>query len=278
MGDSVIYTFENTTPYVTDMGLEIDWQARYNIWPGFTYAAMSAIATAVGATPFTSEAAPKFVSDITQKIFDPRKLRFHMSDPSGYKATIDVVVRDRTLLATQAVAVRTAISGIGAYSVKKIDVIGEVWRDIYDWVVVPLDKVATVDAPRLNQRRRHSGRMDYDSDSGVEKIEKFSMQTDSTIQAPPSVYLDAISAAIENVNSPRSNDTSPSEPRYYKVKSLWTDPVGGAIRPQQTKIPVCDDDEDTILAVGELLSAITSVNSLSYHGECIAHFEKMIPA
>ncbi|MCT7948290.1 hypothetical protein NG798_00590 [Ancylothrix sp. C2] len=278
MADQVVYVFEGTSTYITDIGLSIDWVGRYNVWPGLSHAQMAPIASAAGATPYTPELAPKLVKDVLEKIFDPRRLKFTMRDPAGNRATIEIIVRDRLNIIPTAEAVRGAIQAIGSYRVNRIDLVGERWRDIYDWLVLPTDKVTTMDAPRLNQRRRFSGRMEYDSDDGREKIDKFSMQTSVTPPAAPPHYTDAVAVGIDNTSSPRTNDNSPSEPRHYVVKSLWTDALDGAVRSQQSKMPVCENDEDFIISVGELLAAVPSVNSLLYQGENMKFIEKLLSA
>lgn len=270
MADQLIYVFnDNSLPYVADNGIAIDWVGRINIWAGQTAASMAAIVAPTGATPFTLDDSPKFVKDLDESIFDPRKIKVSFTDNLGQNGKIEIILPNNTDSLADASAIADAIETLGA-TVNRVDLIGEKWRDIYD-IYAPPVKDITVTA-RYNARRRYNRRLNYTSSTlGIAYTEKVSMQSDQNGVIPTGLATPLGTAQVLT-NKAYSNETGRPKPRHYVVTQMYND--GTLDRKQQTKINVSSSVPTTIFDAGELLAALPASNRLSYKGEDIDKLER----
>lgn len=272
MADQIVYVFnDNSLPYVCDNGIAVDWVGRVNIWAGLTATEMATIVAPTGADVFTLDDSPKFVKDLDESIFDPRKIKVSFTDPQGINGKIEIILPNNTDSLANAEEISGAIEALGA-TVNRVDLIGEKWRDIYDLVAPPTKAIAT--GARFNARRRYNRRLSYISSSiggGIAYTERVSMQSDSN-GAIPTGLATPLATAQTLTNKSYSNETGRPDPRHYVVTTMFSD--GTLDRKQQTKVKVSSNAPAAIFDVGTLLGALPSSNRLSYKGEDIEKLER----
>ncbi len=272
MADQITYVFNDVLPYVTDTGFVMDWSGKYNIWAGFDFDDMATIATAIGAVPYTSANSPKFVNDLDQKRFNGRKAIFKFTDAQGINGRIELILPNPDTQVTIAAAAMAAIEALGV-EVNRVDIVGEVWLDIYDLLAPPTKTL--VSTPKFNARKRYNNRISYQSNLGLTYTEKVSIQSDVN-GLIPSGLASSVIALQTVVGSPLSNETGRPKPRHFVVTTQYTDEDGNP-KFQKTKVNCTSTDRETLSDGGELLAGLPSSNKLNYYGECVEKVETLFP-
>ena len=262
MADKIIYVFYEQSPYICDNGFTCDWSGTFNIWFGFSFTQMATIANAAGAVAFTSDNSPKHVNDLIQKKFDARYARFKFNDQNGINGQMDVILRDPDTVVARANAIALAIEALGM-RVNRVDLMGEVWRDIYDFLAPPVKDITP--GARYNARKRYNNRIRYESDLGPTWTEKVSMQGAANY-ARPAGLEGGIDSSQAYTNRTYSNETGRPSPRHFVIETKYTD-TNGADRSQKTKVNVSFTSSDQILEAGELFAANVATNRMTYYGE-----------